>query len=88
MKKQKRHSSVSQAADRLGISRATLNKEIEEGGIVAHRRRGRIIFFVEDLEEYERRNVINNGENISRIGACNNLNWKSPVSQVAQSAQN
>lgn len=84
MKKQKRHSSVSQAADRLGISRATLNKEIEEGNITAHRRRGRIIFFESNLEEYERRNMINNGENISRVDTCNHLKWEEQIAQAAQ----
>ena len=51
--------SVYQAAKRLGISRTTLLKEIEDGHIVAHKRRHRIIFFEDDIKYYEKQNTIN-----------------------------
>lgn len=51
--------SVNQAAKRLGISRTTLLMEIEDGHIIAHKRRERIIFFEKDLADYEKQNLIN-----------------------------
>lgn len=51
--------SVYQAAKRLGVARTTLLKEIEDGHIVAHKRRERIIFFEKDLADYEKQNLIN-----------------------------
>lgn len=80
----KKKYSIFQAAGRLGISRATLNKEIEDGNITAHKRRGRVILFEEDIEAYEQRNTINNHETLSRIDACGNLSWQGPVAQAVQ----
>lgn len=80
--------SIFQAAGRLGISRTTLNKEIEDGNITAHKRRGRIIFFEEDLRAYEQRNAINNQEALGRIDTCNNIRWQEPVDQTVQAVQN
>lgn len=54
--------SVRKASKRLGISRSTLLKEVYDGRIVAHKRRYRIIFFKQDIECYEKRNVLNNSE--------------------------
>lgn len=51
--------SVRKASKRLGISRSTLLKEVEDGRIVAHKRRHRIIFFPQDIECYEKRNTLN-----------------------------
>lgn len=74
--------SVHQAAKRLGISRTTLLKEIEDGRIVAHKRRERIVFFEKDLEDYEKRNMINRMEpRINLVEAHNNLMLKKPVVQ-------
>lgn len=51
--------SVYKAAQRLGISRSTLLKELKDGRIAAHKRRYRIIFFKQDIECYEKRNTLN-----------------------------
>ena len=80
--------SICKAAIRLGFSRATLNKEIEEGNIIAHKRRGRIVLFEDDLQAYEERNTINNShETTNRINTCNNLMWEGPSAQAAQAVQ-
>lgn len=74
--------SIDKAARRLGISRTTLLKEIEDGRIVAHKRRERIVFFEKDLEDYEKRNMINRMEpRINLVEAHNNLMLKKPVVQ-------
>lgn len=71
--------SIRKAAMRLGLSRTGLLKEIEEGSIVAHRRRSRIVVFEKDLEAYEKQNIIN--VHSKRIEECNNITWGTPVAQ-------
>lgn len=51
--------SVSKTAKRLGLSRSTLLKELNDGQIIGHRRRRRIIFFEQDISCYEKRNTLN-----------------------------
>lgn len=51
--------SVCQVAKRLGVSRSTLLKEVNDGHIVAHKRRDRIIFFERDIKYYEKQNILN-----------------------------
>jgi len=57
--------SVRKASKRLGMSRSTLFKEVQDGRIVAHKRRHRIIFFKQDIECYEKRNTLNYRETSS-----------------------
>lgn len=74
--------SLHQAAKRLGVSRTTLLKEIEDGHITAHKRRDRIVFFDEDLRDYEKKNMIDRRETrINLIEAHDNLMLKKPVAQ-------
>lgn len=59
--------SVNQAAKMLGMSRTSLLKEVNDGHIVAHRRRNKIIFFKKDIKLYERQNIINGTETTKNV---------------------
>ncbi len=48
-------------ADMLGITPRILNEEVDNGLIVAHQRGRLRKFKPEDIEEYEKRQTINNG---------------------------
>lgn len=50
--------SMRKAMKRLGISRQSLLKEIEEGSIRASKRRNRIIILEKDIVYYENQNII------------------------------
>lgn len=77
------------AAQKLGISRSALMKEILDGNITFHKRRSRYVFMDKDLEEYIEKNKFSMKET-KRIGnknisieelkkACPNIKWKGPV---------
>lgn len=78
----KKKFSVYQAAKRLGVSRTTLLRELQDGFILAHKRRDRIVFFEKDLLDYEEKNMINSRDTrINLIEAHDNLMLKKPVAQ-------